>query len=1153
MDLAQMALQGSVLIVIVVAIRGLFGRKMPKAVLPVLWGLVLVRLLVPFSIATPWSAWSFAGQSLAESGSKAGSTVVERALDGAGVLPVVAESPAKADGQGNGLVEAGTGASFVTAGTAWGAPVQQDSAGTGTATQASDGAEGAQANEGVAGITQQTGAVAASGTSSSNGAQAGTTAGSTIRQIGSGEGTAASANGIDGVRVDAGYVASATNPAGAGAALASTGSVQGASIAAPLGSAVASLGAWFAGLAAWQVVWAIGSLACLLVAGAIYLHFIRQFRLAVPVEDPFARAWLQAHPLRRHMRIKACSLVRSPMTYGLLRPTILVPADLDWSDRVRVGLMLEHELVHIRRFDIAFKAALVVALCLHWFNPLVWALYVLANHDLELSCDERVLRRLNGHGRAAYAGALIDAAESGAGLLPAAAGFGKSALSRRVSAIVHPGRPRAIATAAAALLVVAATTAFATTGVISADAASGARDTADPSGVPDVQHIRVTGGVPSDENAGASADDGTAFVPSSLGSLPWPGENPVEITLDGYRIIATPFYAVTLPESMIGDDFAWSYDGQTEFTAEHQAEPQGTVQASASKVLSITGALDAQGQPVSFKVFRQTSNEYKTWTGPCPLGAEYTAQRIGSTFIYVATADGTTPDAHGLLRLVSTDGYAYPQREENGQDGVGGTRVVTPGYSVLVPDGALSEGWTFAYGYEDLGAASYPVPISTLRLYDSAESRAIDDPAVVIASFGLGVADSPEEAVGSARVIRVMGASSASSGENVCVLSPVLGLGDQDPSRAAWEEQVETWAGRVSLDGAATRGRTVAITEGLWRIETPRYTFDVPEYWRGRVEARFTTDGKVSIHPNGHPELDLVSIKAYGPGDGPWSGGDVASATIYSMEDGYGNRVTAHAINYVWLALGPSWRDGRGGLPFPGDDVAREVVDLSTEGAYSFDELEATDPRGFPASDGFVHSRSLLATNMRVNMEPTWAAAMSLAFEDYEDMSVAQFQQKALETLGNDRELLARVVTLADSSAASANRGSYYNSEQGSFVRDILVPLLSPLLSDTPVSCELSGQGGADPIGYLTYTISARVDDPQAASVLAFRTATSWFASQLDRLPSTVIVDDMAMDPETARRALEIAIDEAIAERSAPGIAIDVSWDYVPGTMAAQG
>ena len=815
MELVHMGLQGSALIVIVLLVRALFGRHLPKAVLPVLWIIVLARLLIPLSIASPLSAWTLAGTSLADD-SVARPVAVEAVIDN-GVLPL--EAPA------SDASTAGAPATFASASAPLSSPV---------------------------GI--QPGKEAASPT----------------------------------------IVPDTAVP--------SKPSI--------LAEAWEALGA----LPAWQVIWVSGTIVCLLAAAVLYLGLTCAFHLAVPVDDPFAKTWLHAHPLRRRVRIRTCERVRTPMTYGLLRPTILVPPDFDWTDRVSAGLMLEHELVHIRRFDVAFKALLVVAVCLHWFNPLVWAMYVLANRDLELSCDERVLRRLNARGRTAYATALIDAAECASGLLPAAVGFGKSDLSRRVRAIVRPDRPRLAATAAASLLVVAATTAFATTGVLPQD------------------------------RPGVVSYDATA-----LGALPLPGTEPLELDLDGYRAVVTPRYALVLPDAQVGDGFSWSFDDQASYTATHETEAQGSVTATAGNILTVTGALDAFGQPVSFVVYTQSSNEYKYWSGPCPLGDDYAYQRLDTTGVYAATNDGSTPEAHGLQRLVSTNGYAYPQREN------GGTRIMAPRYSVFVPDDALPEGWSFAYSSGDLALE--------LRIYESPEARAADSPVATIANdMYYPSADGPEA---STRVAVDISAPVSYCDLALRSLGPTFELGDQDPQWASSVEQAQVWASRVSTDISQASARATAITQDLWRVEMPLYTFDIPEAWRGRVSVSPSPNGELSVYPNGHPELPLIKIMTSNV-SGFREGGEISGAIVYSAEDGRGHVVAEYAENYAWAARGGEWRTKTLGILFPGDDVAREVIDLSTGGAYTLEELEAAD--SFDGLDGFDYAIQIARTNIHVNM-----------------------------------------------------------------------------------------------------------------------------------------------------------------------------------------
>ena len=130
-------------------------------------------------------------------------------------------------------------------------------------------------------------------------------------------------------------------------------------------------------------------------------------------------------PAAAHHRHPA-GRISSPLTFGVLRPVILVPKKTDWTDETALRYVLEHEFVHIQRFDVLSKLLLIAAVCVHRFNPLVWVMYVLANRDLELSCDETVLRRFGGDVRAAYARVLIrmeaarggTAVETGAPLQP---------------------------------------------------------------------------------------------------------------------------------------------------------------------------------------------------------------------------------------------------------------------------------------------------------------------------------------------------------------------------------------------------------------------------------------------------------------------------------------------------------------------------------------------------------------------------------------------------------------------------------------------------------------------------------------------------------------------------------------------------------------
>ena len=144
---------------------------------------------------------------------------------------------------------------------------------------------------------------------------------------------------------------------------------------------------------------------------------------------------------------------------GLIHPVIYLSSGLDPESR---KVVLCHERVHLQRRDYLFKPAALVICCVHWFNPLVWAMYVLANRDLELSCDETVLRRFGGDVRGAYARVLIRMEERRRGVQPQCNYFSKNAMEERIRAIMKMKKITAISLTLAALLVTGTVTVFAT-------------------------------------------------------------------------------------------------------------------------------------------------------------------------------------------------------------------------------------------------------------------------------------------------------------------------------------------------------------------------------------------------------------------------------------------------------------------------------------------------------------------------------------------------------------------------------------------------------------------------------------------------------------------------------------------------------------------
>ena len=212
----------------------------------------------------------------------------------------------------------------------------------------------------------------------------------------------------------------------------------------------------------WGAVWAAGTLICAMVFVVAYWKCRQEFQTSLPVKNDFIKNWLNAHQLKRPISIRQSSRFSAPLTYGVFRPVILMPISADWENTKALQYVLAHEYVHIRRFDSITKLVLIAALCVHWFNPLVWVMYVLANRDIELSCDEAVVRLFGETTKAAYARALISMEETRSGLTPLCNNFSKNAIEERITAIMKIKKASIFSLVVALALVVGVTTAFAT-------------------------------------------------------------------------------------------------------------------------------------------------------------------------------------------------------------------------------------------------------------------------------------------------------------------------------------------------------------------------------------------------------------------------------------------------------------------------------------------------------------------------------------------------------------------------------------------------------------------------------------------------------------------------------------------------------------------
>jgi len=211
-------------------------------------------------------------------------------------------------------------------------------------------------------------------------------------------------------------------------------------------------------------VWIAGIVILALFFLITHFRCRKEYAASLPVDIGYINKWLQEQKMIRPIQVRHSDRINAPLTYGVWKPVILFPKTTDWKDEAGVLYVLTHELTHIKRFDVLTKWLLAAALCIHWFNPLVWVMYILANRDIELSCDEAVVRTFGETTKSAYALTLIGLEEKRSISSPLCTNFANNAIKERINSIMKIKKISLTGVLASLVLVVAATTgAFATT------------------------------------------------------------------------------------------------------------------------------------------------------------------------------------------------------------------------------------------------------------------------------------------------------------------------------------------------------------------------------------------------------------------------------------------------------------------------------------------------------------------------------------------------------------------------------------------------------------------------------------------------------------------------------------------------------------------
>lgn len=124
------------------------------------------------------------------------------------------------------------------------------------------------------------------------------------------------------------------------------------------------------------------------------------------IRDTFSNLKAQIVP-NKNILIKESNIIKSPMVLGIIKPILLLPNNVKTED---LEYIFRHELIHLKRNDISYKLIIFLVTTMHWFNPIVHIMGNVSRKDLELSCDEEVVRDMSKDYRLRYSKVLVESA-----------------------------------------------------------------------------------------------------------------------------------------------------------------------------------------------------------------------------------------------------------------------------------------------------------------------------------------------------------------------------------------------------------------------------------------------------------------------------------------------------------------------------------------------------------------------------------------------------------------------------------------------------------------------------------------------------------------------------------------------------------------------
>lgn len=187
-------------------------------------------------------------------------------------------------------------------------------------------------------------------------------------------------------------------------------------------------------------IWVIGIIIAAILFTINYIKSYKILRYSLPVNDKNITDWKIVNNIPKNIDILLSERITTPLSYGIIKSHIILPKYIDLNDSKLLNHIMAHEYYHIKRKDTLWKILFTIALCLHWFNPMIWIMFILVNHDMEITCDEKVLRNYDNNDKISYAYALISIAESKNTWIPIYNAFKDNFIEERIKSIIKHKR-----------------------------------------------------------------------------------------------------------------------------------------------------------------------------------------------------------------------------------------------------------------------------------------------------------------------------------------------------------------------------------------------------------------------------------------------------------------------------------------------------------------------------------------------------------------------------------------------------------------------------------------------------------------------------------------------------------------------------------------